>query len=77
MARCHPASSGITRLTDAHFSEQTGKELSNSLGPSGLCIMKEACLHLPKLWSTVRKLQSARYYFSPEHRPLEGTGDKV
>lgn len=30
MARYYLESLGITQLTDAHFSEQTGKELSNS-----------------------------------------------
>ena len=44
------------RLTDAHFSERTGKELSNSRGPSGVRIMKgDTHLHPPQLWSTVRR----------------------
>lgn len=45
---------------------KAGQDISNSLGPSGACIMKEAHLHPPQLWSTVRRedFGVATYYFS-------------
>lgn len=45
MVRADPLSSGITELTDAHFSEQTGKELSNSSDPCEVSTTKDACFY--------------------------------